>query len=77
MTPHGSSDCGFYSGDKVHRGYFNGANAASASITASGGLAFGWSAWHNGPLIGGNPAKIRLNIGPARAYYRPGYPQLG
>ncbi|EQB59483.1 hypothetical protein CGLO_00116 [Colletotrichum gloeosporioides Cg-14] len=57
MTPDGPSGCGFYSGDKVHRGYFNSANAASVSITASGGLEFGWSAWHNGPPVGGNPAK--------------------
>ncbi|KAL3295409.1 glycosyl hydrolase family 35 [Colletotrichum asianum] len=56
MTPDGT-DCGFYSGDKVHRGYFNGANAASVSITALGGLAFSWSASLNGPPIGGNLAK--------------------
>ncbi|KAK1842878.1 beta-galactosidase [Colletotrichum chrysophilum] len=49
-----SSDYGFYSGAKIYRGYFDGANATSVNITASGGLAFGWSAWLNGQPIGGD-----------------------
>ncbi len=50
-----SSDYGFYTGAKIYRGYFDGTNYTSVDITASGGLAFGWSAWLNGVLIGGNP----------------------
>ncbi|KDN69951.1 putative glycosyl hydrolase family 35 [Colletotrichum sublineola] len=49
-----SSDYGFYSGAKIYRGYFDGANATSVNITASGGLAFGWSAWVNGQFLGGD-----------------------
>lgn len=55
-----SSDYGFYSGAKIYRGYFDGTNATSVSITASGGLAFGWSAWLNGVLIGGNVGNATL-----------------
>ncbi|KAK2045629.1 family 35 glycosyl hydrolase [Colletotrichum somersetense] len=49
-----SSDYGFYPGAKIYRGYFDGANATSVNITASGGLAFGWSAWVNGQFLGGD-----------------------
>ncbi|KAG4441043.1 hypothetical protein IFR05_003498 [Cadophora sp. M221] len=49
-----SSDYGFYTGAKIYRGYFTGANFTSVNITCSGGLAFGWTAWLNGALIGGN-----------------------
>lgn len=49
-----SSDYGYYSGAKLYRGYFSGGNFTTLSITASGGLAFGWSAWLNGILIGGD-----------------------
>ncbi|TGO61578.1 hypothetical protein BCON_0026g00220 [Botryotinia convoluta] len=49
-----SSDYGYYTGPKIYRGYFDGSNYTSINITASGGLAFGWSAWLNGVLIGGN-----------------------
>ncbi|CAD6445310.1 06d14879-ff4d-406c-9ede-0e5b68d0c4e4 [Sclerotinia trifoliorum] len=49
-----SSDYGFYTGQKIYRGYFDGLNYTSINITCSGGLAFGWSAWLNGVLIGGN-----------------------
>ncbi|GKT53116.1 beta-galactosidase B [Colletotrichum tofieldiae] len=49
-----SSDYGFYPGAKIYRGYFDGANATSVNITASGGLAFGWSAWINGQFLGGD-----------------------
>lgn len=49
-----SSDYGYYTGPKIYRGYFDGLNYTSVNITCSGGLAFGWSAWLNGQLIGGN-----------------------
>ncbi|KAL0931988.1 glycosyl hydrolase family 35 [Colletotrichum truncatum] len=49
-----SSDYGFHPGAKIYRGYFDGANSTSVNITASGGLAFGWSAWINGQFIGGD-----------------------
>lgn len=49
-----SSDYGYYTGAKIYRGYFDGANYTTVNITASGGLAFGWSAWLNGVLIGGD-----------------------
>ncbi|KAH8892873.1 family 35 glycosyl hydrolase [Thozetella sp. PMI_491] len=49
-----SSDYGYYAGAKLYRGYFDGTSATSVSITCSGGLAFGWSAWVNGIFIGGH-----------------------
>ncbi len=49
-----SSDYGYYTGAKIYRGYFNGAKYTTVNITASGGLAFGWNAWLNGVLIGGD-----------------------
>ncbi|RDW84730.1 glycoside hydrolase family 35 protein [Coleophoma cylindrospora] len=55
-----SSDYGFYSGQKIYRGYFDGKNASAVNITCSGGLAFGWSAWLNGVLIGGHPGNATL-----------------
>ena len=55
-----SSDYGYYTGAKVYRGYFDGANATAVNITCSGGLAFGWNAWLNGVLIGGNVGNASL-----------------
>lgn len=55
-----SSDYGFYTGAKIYRGYFDGVDFTSVDITASGGLAFGWSAWLNGVLIGGNVGNATL-----------------
>jgi beta-galactosidase len=49
-----SSDYGYYVGAKIYRGYFDSATATGVNITASGGLAFGWSAWLNGVHIGGH-----------------------
>lgn len=50
-----SSDYGYYAGAKVYRGYFpSNTNYTSVNITASGGAAFGWSAWLNGVSIGGD-----------------------
>ena len=55
-----SSDYGYYTGAKVYRGYFNGTTYKQVNITCSGGLAFGWSAWLNGVLIGGNTGNTSL-----------------
>jgi hypothetical protein len=55
-----SSDYGFYTGAKIYRGRFDGINVTAVNITASGGLAFGWSAWLNGALIGGNVGNASL-----------------
>lgn len=49
-----SSDYGYYVGAKIYRGYFKGSNYSSVNITASGGDAFGWTAWLNGVLVGGD-----------------------
>ncbi|KAI1322546.1 family 35 glycosyl hydrolase [Xylariaceae sp. FL0255] len=50
-----SSDYKYYTGAKIYRGYFDGSNLTSVYIATSGGLGFGWNAWLNGELIGGNP----------------------
>lgn len=55
-----SSDYGYYVGAKVYRGYFDGTNFTFVNITCSGGLAFGWSAWLNGVLVGGNVGNASL-----------------
>ena len=55
-----SSDYGHYIGTKVYRGYFNGTIFTSVSITYSGGLAFGWSTFLNGVLVGGNAGNASL-----------------
>lgn len=49
-----SSDYGYYAGTKIYRGYFDGTDATAVNFTASGGSAFGWNAWLNGKLIGGD-----------------------
>ncbi|CAI6088795.1 unnamed protein product [Clonostachys chloroleuca] len=49
-----SSDYGYYTGAKIYRGYFEGRSASAVKLTCSGGLAFGWNAWLNGKLIGGD-----------------------
>ncbi|CZR54668.1 probable beta-galactosidase C [Phialocephala subalpina] len=54
-----SSDYGYYTGAKVYRGYFDGSYTA-LNISASGGLAFGWTAWLNGALVGGNIGNASL-----------------
>lgn len=55
-----SSDYGFYAGAKVYRGYFDGKNATAVNVTCSGGLAFGWTAWLNGELVGGDTGEDLL-----------------
>lgn len=55
-----SSDYGYYTGAKVYRGYFDGLNATSVTLTTSGGLAFGFNAWLNGDLVGGHPGNATL-----------------
>ncbi|KAJ4391625.1 hypothetical protein N0V93_005244 [Gnomoniopsis smithogilvyi] len=50
-----SSDYGYYVGAKVYRGYFPAStNYTTVAITASGGSGFGWTAWLNGVLVGGD-----------------------
>ncbi|RDL39323.1 uncharacterized protein BP5553_03663 [Venustampulla echinocandica] len=55
-----SSDYGYYTGAKIYRGYFDRKDFTSVSITCSGGLAFGWTAWLNGVLIGGDMGNATL-----------------
>jgi len=55
-----SNDYGYHVGTKVYRGYFDGTIFASVNITCSGGLAFGWSAFLNGVLVGGNAGNASL-----------------
>lgn len=55
-----SSDYGYYAGAKVYRGYFDGKNATAVNVTCSGGLAFGWTAWLNGKLVGGDTGESLL-----------------
>lgn len=50
-----SSDYDFHVGAKIYRGSFPAnSTAKGVTITASGGLAFGWNAWLNGVHIGGD-----------------------
>lgn len=56
-----SSDYGYYAGQKIYRGYFNGKTATSANITAQNGFSSGWSAWLNGHLVGGSPGDASLS----------------
>jgi beta-galactosidase len=55
-----SSDYDYYVGTKVYRGYFDGTAFTSVNLTCSGGLAFGWSAWLNGVLVGGHVGTASL-----------------
>ncbi|PWY88191.1 beta-galactosidase B [Aspergillus heteromorphus CBS 117.55] len=50
-----ASDYGYYTGIKVYRGRFDGANVTGASLTAQGGVAFGWNVWLNGDLVASFP----------------------
>lgn len=53
-----ASDYGYYVGAKLYRGYFDSSSSSpptSVNLTASGGLAFGFSAWLNGVHIGSHP----------------------
>lgn len=56
-----SSDYGYYAGTKLYRGYFDGRDATAVNLTCSGGLAFGWNAWLNGELIGGDSGEGLLS----------------
>ena len=60
-----SSDYGFYTGIKVYRGRFDGANATAANLTAQGGTAFGWSVWLNGALVSSTPGNASLGVSSA------------
>lgn len=50
-----ASDYGYYTGIKIYRGRFDGANVTGANLTAQGGLAFGWNVWLNGDLVASLP----------------------
>ncbi|KAG9232521.1 putative beta-galactosidase C [Amylocarpus encephaloides] len=54
------SDYGFYTGTKIYRGSFDGQGFAAVDLTCSGGLAFGWTAWLNDILVGGNAGNTTL-----------------
>lgn len=64
-----SSDYGFYAGAKVYRGRFssegNSGVPTAVSLTASGGLGFGWTAWLNGQVLGGNVGNASLTTSSA------------
>ncbi|TPX14294.1 uncharacterized protein E0L32_005490 [Thyridium curvatum] len=67
-----SSDYGLYTGAKIYRGAFSGSAAvAGVNITASGGLAFGWSAWLNGVFVGGHPGSASLTTTTAALAFPP------
>jgi hypothetical protein len=70
-----SSDYDYYTGIILYRGYFDGQQAKTVNITASGGSAAGWSAWLNGQHIGGYPgdpdqttSEVSLDFGNATLY---------
>ncbi|KAJ5642440.1 hypothetical protein N7490_006440 [Penicillium lividum] len=46
-----ADEYGFHNGIRLWRGYFNG-SATGVHLNVQGGLAFGWSAWLNGELLG-------------------------
>ncbi|EFW99297.1 beta-galactosidase [Grosmannia clavigera kw1407] len=64
-----SSDYGFYAGTKVYRGRFSFDELESAptavNLTASGGVGFGWTAWLNGQLLGGDVGTASLGTSSA------------
>jgi hypothetical protein len=53
---------GFHNSFHLFRGYFDGA-ATGVQLSVQGGLAFGWSAWLNGELIGSWLGNTTLGIG--------------
>jgi hypothetical protein len=53
---------GFHNSFHLFRGYFDGA-ATSVQLSVQGGLAFGWSAWLNGDLIGSWLGNTTLGVG--------------
>jgi beta-galactosidase len=58
-----ASDYGYYVGAKLYRGYFDSPASApptSVNLTASGGLAFGFSVWLNGEHIASHPGNASL-----------------
>lgn len=53
---------GFHNSFHLFRGYFEGA-ATGAQLSVQGGLAFGWSAWLNGDLVGSWLGNTTLGVG--------------
>ncbi|KAH8910107.1 family 35 glycosyl hydrolase [Coniochaeta sp. PMI_546] len=69
-----SSDYGYYVGAKIYRGYFDSSSFTSVNLTASGGLAFGWSAWLNGVHIGSHPGTASLTTTTLQLTFPPTIP---
>ena len=55
-------DYGFHNSYHLYRGYFNG-SATAVNLAVEGGMAFGWSAWLNGKLIGSYLGNTTLGTG--------------
>jgi hypothetical protein len=53
---------GFHNSFHLFRGYFDGA-ATSVQLSVQGGLAFGWSAWLNGELVGSWLGNTTVGVG--------------
>jgi hypothetical protein len=53
---------GFHNSFHLFRGYFDGA-ATGVKLSVQGGLAFGWSAWLNGELVGSWLGNTTLGVG--------------
>ncbi|CAA9960047.1 beta-galactosidase B [Pyrenophora teres f. maculata] len=53
---------GFHNSFHLFRGYFEG-SAKGAQLSVQGGLAFGWSAWLNGDLVGSWLGNTTLGVG--------------
>jgi hypothetical protein len=53
---------GFHNSFHLFRGYFDGA-ATGVQLSVQGGLAFGWSAWLNGELVGSWLGNTTLGVG--------------
>jgi len=53
---------GFHNSFHLFRGYFKG-SAKGAQLSVQGGLAFGWSAWLNGDLVGSWLGNTTLGVG--------------
>ena len=54
------SDYGYHTGHILYRGRFTGTNATAANLTASGGLASGFTVWINGHLAASRPGNASL-----------------
>ena len=70
-----ASDYGYYVGAKLYRGYFDSSSSPqSVNLTASGGLAFGFSVWLNGVHIGSHPGNASLTTATLHIPFPPSVP---